>query len=197
MAVAAGYYDIPIGNATGKLACALYGYPVPRSAISASPRTIPIVEWLSEAASSVRRDICADRPEEMRHFKSNKRAGPESALFFYALSEVEGATIAKLSRTPPGIKGNMDASYSPPSARRGGRTERARDGCEGRERGETEEMKERDETEATQERGMRGIDGGRERRKRGNRGREEREAREEREEREAREESERKARKER
>ena len=101
------------------LTCALYGYPAPRGDISPSPHTIPFVEWLSEDASSVRRDICADRPDELRHFTSNNRPSPEMALFFYALSEVEAEMIAKLFRTPK-IKGrNITDSY-PPLGEEGG-----------------------------------------------------------------------------
>ena len=99
-AAVAEYYEISIREAKQILTCALYGYPAPRGEISPSPHTIPFVEWLSEDASSVRNAICADRPDELRHFTSNSRPSPEMTLFFYALSEVEAEMVAKLFRTP-------------------------------------------------------------------------------------------------
>ena len=114
-----GYYEISIGERR-RYRRAHYGYQAPRGDISPSPNPIPFVEWLSGDASSVRRGICADRPDELRHFTPNIRPSPEMKLFFYALSEVEAGTIAKLFRTPQ-IKGrNISDSYPPPRREGGG-----------------------------------------------------------------------------
>ena len=121
-----GYYEISIGGRR-RYRRAHYGYQAPRGDISPSPNPIPFVEWLSGDASSVRRGICADRPDEARHFTPNNRPSPEMTLFFYALSEVEAGMIAKLFRTPQ-IKGRNIIDSYPPPRREGGRAALARDG---------------------------------------------------------------------